>query len=228
MAAEIVSIARIGARSTPSPKALTIGRRVAVLASMLALLFWFTVTPWTGIMGSLLLPTEISASNLPEGSVAIVVRTNDPDVARLLESTIASEQLSVALFVGGRGTTGLQQESGVTVGFTVEDSRAILRHPRREWQHERRANAVAQQLGENANLYLLAPAGGRSLLSTLLTPYGAEHIYEIRAGKQPQSDGILIIDTRGMTPQEAVDELHQELEHIQEKGFTCVPLSSLH
>ena len=160
--AAILSTARLGAHTSPppEPKALAIGRRVAVLTSMLALLFWFTVTPWSGVIGSVLMPREISASDLPAGSVAIVVRTNDPNVARLMETVIAGEQLPVALFVGGRGAAGLDQLTGVTVGFTAGASSAILRHPQREWQHERRASAIARQLGEDANMYVLVPKGG--------------------------------------------------------------------
>ncbi len=228
--AAILSTARLGARPSPppEPKALAIGRRVAVLTSMLALLFWFTVTPWSGVIGSVLMPREISASDLPAGSVAIVVRTNDPDVARLMETVIAGEQLPVALFVGGRGAAGLDQLTGVTVGFTTGASGAILRHPQREWQHERRASAIARQLGEDANMYVLVPKGGRSLLSSIMMPDGAEHLYSILAGSHDGSTGIVILETKGLTAQEAVDELHRELEQIQEEGLQCVPLSSLH
>jgi hypothetical protein len=227
---EILSAARLGARPAPSPepKALAIGRRVAVLTSMLAVLFWFTVTPWSGVIGSVLMPREISASDLPAGSVAIVVRTNDPAVARRMENVIAGEQLPVALFVGGSGATGIDQQTGVTVGFTLGDSDAILRHPRREWQHERRASAIARQLGKNANVYVLVPKGGRSLLTSMLLPDGAQHLYSILAGNHDGSTGIVILDTKGLTAQEAVDELHRELDQIQEEGLQCVPLSSLH
>lgn len=176
----------------------------------------------------MLMPREISASDLPAGSVAIVVRTNDPDVARLMETVIAGEQLPVALFVGGRGAAGLDQLTGVTVGFTTGASSAILRHPQREWQHERRASAIARQLGEDANMYVLVPKGGRSLLSSIMMPDGAKHLYSILAGNHDGSTGIVILETKGLTAQEAVDELHWELKQIQEEGLQCVPLSSLH
>lgn len=229
VAAEILLAARLGARtSPPEPRALAIGRRVAVLVSVLAVLFWFTVTPWPGPMGALLTPREISANDLPPGSVALVVRADDPAVAQAVEAVIAGEGLPVALFVEGRGATGIELRPGVTVGFTLGESSTILLHPQRAWQHERRASAMIQQMGEGGNVYVLMPHRSGSLLSSFLMPDGADHLYGVLAGNQDGTAGIVIVNTHDMAPSEAVAVLHQELHRFEEEGLQCVPLNSLH
>ena len=227
--AEILLAARLGARtSPPEPKALAIGRRIAVLVAVLAGLFWLTGTPWPGPVGGVLTPRGISANDFPAGSVALVMRADDPAVAQAVEATIAGEGLPIALFVEGRGSIGIEPRPGVTVGFTLGESSTILLHPRRAWQHERRASAMVQQMSGDGNVYILMPHRSGSLLSSLMMPDGAVHLYGVLAGNQNGTRGIVIINTHGMTPLEAVDLLHQELHQIEEEGLQCVPLSSLH
>ena len=54
-----------------------------------------------------------------------------------------------------------------------------------------------------------------------MMPDGAEHLYSILAGNLDGSTGIVILETKGLTAQEAVDALHRELKQIRRKDFNA-------
>jgi UDP-N-acetylglucosamine:LPS N-acetylglucosamine transferase len=198
--------------------------RLATMAAALLMLVWLSLTPWTNGLAALISPPTVTARQLPPGTVSLVVHVTDPETARVVEDLIEQEHLPIAIFVTDRALPGIHVNENVVLGVAVDDSLTSLAHP---WRERHRAQQAArelrQQMGRDA-VFVLPPVRGRSLLSTALVP---DHglIVDAHPPRHGRDDpGILVLDLAGQSPGSATALIHDELQHLSEEGWQCVPL----
>lgn len=197
------------------------------MVAVLALFFWLTMTPWTGTVGAMLMPPAVTARDVPAGTVALVVRISDPAAARALEDAVVTENLPISLFVDRHAAAGLYPSRRVVIGLAQDSNTSFLTHPLREWQANRSIATRMRRLTGTTRLYVLPPRDGRTLLATVFTadhtrPVGARH------GKgRHWSSGIVALDVAGLTPDQAVAEVHRAIAELHQEGLQCVSLPSL-
>ena len=80
-------------------------------------MLWTIVSPMAGSAAfSFLRPEGVSASDLKPGSIAFVLRVNDPALANALEDLIIKEDLPIAMFVDAKAASGLYPHEGIILG----------------------------------------------------------------------------------------------------------------
>src|SRR5262249_8201817 len=164
IAATLAELADQAPRTRVVPRRRTARPRWGLaLAAVLALCFWLTMTPWTGTVGAMLMPTAVTARDVPAGTVALVVRISDPATARALEDAVVAEGLPVSLFVDRHGAVGLYPSQSVTIGVAQDDNTTLLTHPLREWQANRSTATMMRRLMGTTRFYVLPPRDGRTL-----------------------------------------------------------------
>jgi processive 1,2-diacylglycerol beta-glucosyltransferase len=228
VAASVADLAKRQPPCLPVARPAPVGHRWAVaMAAALALLVWLTVTPWTGGVGAMLLPTAVTARDVPAGSVVLVVRVSNPGAAHALEDAIVAERLPVALFVDAGGARGIYPATAVTIGLAEADNTLFLTRPWRAVRSDRSAMRAMRRRTGAGRLYVLPPRDGRTLLASALAPEGSRQLVARRAARHGRHDGLVALDLTGMPPQQAVDALHHELDQLRQEGLRCVPLPSL-
>lgn len=227
-------IERIPNRPAPAPAAQRRARpapfrpyRWAAALALVALLVWTIASPWAGgFTGAVLSPETVSASNLPSGSIALVVRVNDPKVAKAIEDEIIAENLPLAMFVDANAATGLYPATGLTFGVAQRGSSTMLIHPLREWDNDADVAEHIRLMQGKSSIYVLPPKGGRTLLASALAPGAAKELVSVSRHKLKHS-GIIELDASGMTIDAATTLVHDELSRMHEAGYKCVSLPSL-
>jgi processive 1,2-diacylglycerol beta-glucosyltransferase len=203
-------------------------RRLATsFVTVMVLLIWLTVTPWTGEIGAMMLPKAVTSSDVPVGSVSVVVRTWDPQTAHAIEDTIVAQGLPVALFVDENSLSGVYPADGVTIGFAQHESTSLLEHPIREWQDSESEARLLRRVSGSRQIYVLPPFGGRTLFASFLAP---RHALQLGARHQRRAlnrSGIVAIDLQGLTPEQAVERLDGLLAELKQDGIQCVRLPVL-
>jgi hypothetical protein len=201
--------------------------RWATAIALIALLAWTLASPWVGgLAGAFMSPESVSASNLPSGSIALVVRVNDPAVAKALEDTIIAENLPIAMFVDAKAASGVYPASGVVLGVAQHGSSTMLVHPLREWDNDSDVAEHIRLMQGTNHVYVLPPKGGRTLLASALAPGSTKELVSVGRHKLKHS-GIVELDASGMTINAATTLIHDELSRMHEAGYKCVSLPSL-
>lgn len=201
--------------------------RVAFAAALIALLIWTAISPWAGgVAGAFFGSSAVSAKNLPSGSVALVVRVNDPAIAKKLEDQIIAENLPVAMFVDAKAASGLYPANGVILGVAQHGSSTMLIHPLREWDNDSDVAEQIRAMQGKSRVYVLPPKGGRTLIASMLAPSSTKELVSVGHHKMKHS-GIVELDLSGMTFSAASTLVHDELSRMHEAGYKCVSLPSL-
>lgn len=198
--------------------------RVALLAACFLLAMWLGFTPWNGGVEAMLASPALNARALPAGSVALVVRTDDPATARYLEDMIEAEHLPVALFVTARAVTNLRPTSAVVIGLAQDGQTALLAHPARERHLAQEAAEAIRRLTGTQTLYLLPPTNGATVLTAVLSPGHSRPLQASRPPRRLKSSSILLLDATHSGGSEALDQIHRKLDDIRQAGLQCVTL----
>ena len=201
--------------------------RWATAMALVALLLWTIVSPMASSAAfSFLRPEGVSASNLAPGSIALVLRVNDPGVANALEDLIIKEDLPIAMFVDAKAASGVYPHDGIILGVAQHGSSTMLIHPLREWDNDADVAQQIRLMQGKSTIYVLPPKGGRTLLASVLAPESSKELVSVSRHKLKHS-GIVELDVSGMTFDAASTLVHDELNRMHEAGYKCVSLPSL-
>ena len=201
--------------------------RWAAAMAILALFLWTIASPLASDAAfSFLRPSAVSASNLQPGSIALVLRVDDPAVAQELEGMIVAEKLPIAMFVDARAASGVYSHRDIVLGVAQHGSSTMLIHPIREWDNDADVATHIRLMQGTRKIYVLPPKGGRTLLATALAPDASKQLILVERHKVKHA-GIVELDVSGMTFDAASALVHDEFSLMHEEGYTCVSLPSL-
>ena len=198
--------------------------RWAAAMAILALFLWTIASPLASDAAfSFLRPSAVSASNLQPGSIALVLRVDDPAVAQELEGMIIAEKLPIAMFVDARAASGVYSHRDIVLGVAQHGSSTMLIHPIREWDNDADVATHIRLMQGTRKIYVLPPKGGRTLLATALAPDASKQLILVERHKVKHA-GIVELDVSGMTFDAASALVHDEFSLMHEEGYTCVSL----
>jgi UDP-N-acetylglucosamine:LPS N-acetylglucosamine transferase len=216
----------------PRPARLPRSRRwvtgpVMAAASVLAVAFWLSVSPFGVALAAKGLHVRIPGYDTDTNRIAVGVRATDPATARSLERLIDQERLPVALFVDAQGAEGLYPSSHVTFGIAQPPRTGKLPTPwvaRREVRHA--AFALRRQTGVMPD-YFLPSSDNLNVADLAIAPRDAKLVLPEHLNGEGPGPGVLIIDATGLESRGAQLLLQQELQAIHEKGLQWVSLDKL-
>ncbi|HEY7033156.1 MAG TPA: glycosyltransferase [Thermomicrobiales bacterium] len=201
--------------------------RPLMAAAILALVAWVSFSPWVMALAVERTPLPVVEDDGPPGTVSVVVRTDDPAIAAALEQAIDRSHLPVALFVDARATAGLTADPRVTFGVAEDRLPRTHANPVNRW---RRIHATARALEQTTGIaprYVL-PSGDRSdLVDLAVAPRHTRVLVGVQGTDRPLRAGLVVIDTSGLTPADAVAEVEQRLADIAAAGLRAIPLEAM-
>lgn len=215
------------------PARIPSGRRwlpgpVMAAASVLALGFWLSVSPFGVALAVKGLHVRMPGYDTDTNQIAVGVRVTDPVTAQALESVIDQERLPVALFVDAQGAEGLYPSSHhVIFGIAQAPRTGKLPAP---WVSRREVRDTAFELRRKTGVmpdYFLPASDNPNVADFAIAPHDAQLVLPEHLNGQGPGPGVLIVDATGLQSREAQLLLHQELQAIQEKGLQWVSLDKL-
>lgn len=209
------------------PQRILRPRPVLVSMFALAFLFWVGFAPPGVALASKGFNLNIPGSNASPGRFAIGVRVTDPDTAAALESKVEREKLQVTIFADAQGAKGLYPAEGVSFGVAEESESSPFSAP---WKDRAQTRAAAAELRQNTGVHpqYFLPARGRANLASLAdAPRNTRLVMPERITQGGPAPGLIVIETSGLTTQEAQSQITRTLQEAQRKGLRCVPLSEL-
>lgn len=209
------------------PQRILRPRPVLVSMFALAFLFWVGFAPPGVALASKGFNLNIPGSNASPGLFAIGVRVTDPDTAAALEGMIEREKLPVTIFADAQGARGLYPAEGVSFGVAEEPESSPFSAP---WKDRAQTRAAAAELRQSTGVHpqYFLPALGRANLASLAdAPRNTRLVMPERITQGGPAPGLIVIETSGLTTQEAQSQITRTLQEAQRKGLRCVPLSEL-
>jgi processive 1,2-diacylglycerol beta-glucosyltransferase len=201
-------------------------RPVLASLSLLALVFWFAFAPTGVAVAAKGFRTDVPGYDPSPGKVALGVRVTDPVTAAALESSIRREQVPVTIFANARAADSLRPAAGLTFGVAEEPGSEGSYLPWRA-RSEDRSTAVDIQLNTGTQPEYFLPATRTNLAALAEAPPQTHMVMREQTGQTDPHPGLLVVDTSGLSPEEARLEFARTLQEIREKDLECVPLAEL-
>jgi processive 1,2-diacylglycerol beta-glucosyltransferase len=201
--------------------------RPLLAAAVLALLAWVSFSPWVMGLAVERTPLPVVEDDAPPGTVAVVVRTNDPETAAALEHAIDQRQLPVTLFVDARAAAGTFSDSRVTFGIAEDRHVGRLNDPVGRWRRIHASASALERATGVAPRYVL-PADDRiKLIDVAVAPRHTRVLAATPNPINPSGNGLVVIDATGMAGAEAVAAVEQRLTQIGAEGLRAIPLAAM-
>ena len=200
-------------------------RNIAPFATLIVL-FWMLFSTWPVTLASDRVPLPVVGSQTPAGTAAVVVRTYDAATAAALEQYIETNHLDVALFVTSGSAKGLSPTTTVTIGITEEPRTSRMPHPVRAWEEPRDTSASIRELTGSNPVYFLPRKGNPDTIDFALKPRNTVIIWPNNVNSESVGPGVLLVETEGKTPNQAIAALNEELNELAAKGLTLVGLNA--
>lgn len=192
----------------------------------LAVLFWMLFSTWPVTLASDRVSLPVVGSQTPSGTASVVVRAYNPRIAAALESYIESNRLDVALFVTSAAAKGLSPTRTLTLGITEEPRNSRVPHPLRAWEEPRDTSESIHALTGADPVYFLPRKGNPDTIDFALKPRDTVIIWPNNVDSESVGPGVLLVETDGLSPDQAVTALTEELKEVKAAGLTCVSLDS--
>lgn len=201
-------------------------RPVLASVSILALVFWFAFAPTGVAVAAKEFHTHVPGYDPSPGEVALGIRVTDPVTAAALESSIRREQVPVTIFANARAADSLRPAKGLTFGVAEKPGSEGSYLPWRA-RSEARSTAVDIQLNTGTQPEYFLPATRTNLAALAEAPPQTQLVMPEQTGQTDPRPGLLVVDTSGLSPEEARLEFARALQEIREKDLECVPLAEL-
>lgn len=214
-------------RSIPARTRTVWHPRPIMAAAAMVVLIWLSFSPWVIALAAGRTPLPVIEDNGPPGTVVVAVRADNQDVARALEEEIEQGQLPVALFVDAKAAAGLDPSDSVTFGIALYRSGGRLRHPVEQWRRIRESSEKVQQETGVEPRYVLPAPGGTCLIDVAMAPRHTRVVLDKRSSHDALGSGIIVVETTGLTADEAIASLQKQLAQVQSAGLTAIPLADL-
>lgn len=189
----------------------------AGFATVLLLLFWLMVTPWTAGTVDFLMPPVANASAVNENSVVLAVRSSRLDTLAAIEQIADETKTPIMLFVPPALVSELTPNSYVRYGLSQEPYRELIAHPDNSWRATQTASTQIRDLNDTDLLYVLGSERGRTVVATAMFP-GRVRMFTF--GNPP--DGFLVLDLAQTEPHEAMARVQEMLTKFSEEDLSCV------
>jgi UDP-N-acetylglucosamine:LPS N-acetylglucosamine transferase len=220
----------LGTKAQPRPAPATMQSRLtsrpAVFFATLIMLFWMLFSTWPVTLASDRVPLPVVGSQTPAGTAAVVIRTYDPETAAALEHYIEANHLDVAIFVTSAAAKGLSPTSTVTIGITEEPRTSRVPHPMRAWEEPRDTSSTIRELTGSDPVYFLPRKGNPDTIDFALKPRSTVIIWPNNVDSESVGPGVLLVETDGRTPDQAIAALTEELNEVRAAGLTLVGLGA--
>lgn len=192
----------------------------------LTFLFWMLFSTWPVTLASDRVSLPVVGSQTPAGTASVIVRTYSAATAAALETYIEENHLNVALFVTSQSAKGLSPTTTVTLGITEEPRTSRMPHPLRAWEEPRDTSESIHDLTGADPAYFLPRKGNPDTIDFALKPRNTTIIWPNNVDSDTVGAGVLLVETEGLTPNQAVSALTEELKEVQAAGLTCVSLDA--
>jgi hypothetical protein len=114
----------------------------------------------------------------------------------------------------------------VTIGITEEPRTSRLPHPMRAWEEPRDTSAAIHALTGADPVYFLPRKGNPDTIDFALKPRNTVIIWPNNVDSESIGPGVLLVETEGRTPDQAIAALDEELNEVAAKGLKLVSLNA--